>query len=200
MEERGALVGDDRAAVALILRAINSAYIEKGRNVDTNPRILAVAFANPDGSYELMLQNHTLIPRPLAETDFDYELGDGIKGHEQRGVSFKRGTLRININENMYVGPNAGINRTYTFRFRNGHFELIGYDSTRIGVRDWEVVQSYNFLGRRKSSSNGEGCVGRFEAVQKYCRFKTVWTDLPPAPLLKIGEIGSGLEFTPAVD
>lgn len=195
IEGRGALNGDSRTAVAFVLRSTNAAYVTKLSN--TNPRILAVAFTNPDGSYELALQNHTLIPRPTDTRDFDYELGNASKGNEQKGLSFKRGMLRVAINENIYVGPSAGVYRTFTFRYRGARFELVGYDSTGIGTSNEEIVDSYNFLTRRKNTAKGEGCVGNLEDIQKYCQYKTVWTDIPNGPLLTLDNIGSGLEFSP---
>lgn len=186
--------------MAFILRATSHSYVEKTRGLDTNPRILAVAFENPDGGYELVLQNHTLIPRAVANTEFDYELGNNSNGRKQAGLSFKRGALRININENMYVGPSAGVYRTYTFRFHNRRFELIGYDSTGVDVDGDELVRSYDFLTGRETSARGHGCVGRLADIQKNCRFKTEWLDLPQSPLLTMEGIGSGLEFTPKGD
>jgi hypothetical protein len=45
MKERGVISGDNRIVVAFILRETNPVFVEKVRAVDTNPRILAIAFA-----------------------------------------------------------------------------------------------------------------------------------------------------------
>lgn len=196
IQERGLLNGDRRTAVALVLRSANPAYLEKNGD-NTNPRILAVAFVNADGSYELALQNHTLIPRPSADREFDYNLGDTVKGQEQKGLLFVRGALAVNINENFYAGPSASLLQTFVFRFRNGNFELIGYDRIGVAVYGAELIQSYNFLTRRKSSAHGEGCAGSIQSIKENCRFKTIWTELPPDPLMTIEDVGNSLEFAP---
>src|SRR5258707_172576 len=63
----GDLNGDSRDDVVLILRATDPRNVIDARKrggpekFDTNPRILAAAFANAAGGYDLALENHTLI-------------------------------------------------------------------------------------------------------------------------------------------
>src|ERR1700712_4507125 len=63
----GDLNGDGQADLVLVLRGrdprlviANSGMGED--HVDTNPRVLAVLFAQPGGGYRLVAQNHQLIP------------------------------------------------------------------------------------------------------------------------------------------
>ena len=60
----GDLNKDGLPDLVLVLRALDPANIidNKGlgpRRFDTNPRLLVVAFAKPDGGYRRVLQNHT---------------------------------------------------------------------------------------------------------------------------------------------
>ncbi len=203
-EARGAVGGDRRTTVVLVLRELNPAfYVGKGpERIDTNPRMLVVAFANSDGSYELALQNHTFMPRQTAEEQqrYDYTLGT----HEGRvnipGVEIAKSGIRLRLNEEIFVGTGGGaaeIDHTYTFRIDGNKLVLIGYDSRTITYGLDVVAKSYNYLARRGSVSMGRGCAGRQEDITARCRFTTAWKTLPPGQRLSIDDIGDGLGFEP---
>lgn len=86
----GDLDGDGRPDLALVLRQQDPVNVVRndsglGENpLDTNPRILAVAFARDAGGYVLALHNPTLIPRHDIPTVEDM-LDEG-------GVSIQRGS------------------------------------------------------------------------------------------------------------
>ena len=150
---------------------------------DTNPRILAVAFANAAGGYDLALENHTLVARTTEPSAQDPLDPDGIQAG---GVEIKRGALQVTLG---YFGGNMG-HMTYTFRFAKGRFGLIGYDSVDVERMSGKMEQlSVNYSTRRMKHS-----VGKISDDTE----KVTWTNLPAKPLLTIEQIGDGLEFRPS--
>jgi hypothetical protein len=183
----GDLNGDAVPDLALVLRQSNADNIVKDPSIagdafDTNPRILAVAFRNgPAGEFGLVVQNHTLIPRPTnpsAEDPFE------------DGLSIERGRLRLSLRLFMSAGGWTTFNATFTFQFRNGRFVLVGYDRYEVHRGNGRVEEtSVNFLTRQVKKSTG--------SISSDARGKAVWTKLarrsPPA----IDEISDGLDFEP---
>jgi hypothetical protein len=149
---------------------------------DTNPRILAVAFADKAGGFSLALQNHTLIRRPdnPAMDDVLAENGD---------VTIQRGTLRVSLHLFMSAGG-WGMSITHlTFRHQNGRFELIGFDSDTIQRNTGELLKtSINYSTRVVIQA-----VGSIEND----RMKTKRSTLPKRPLKALDELGDGLDFDP---
>lgn len=189
LKQSGDLNGDGRDDVVLVLRAVDPGNIidmrEQGgpENYDTNPRILMVAFANAAGGYDLAMENHTLIGRttePSAQDPLD------PNGVQAGGVAIKNGTLQVTLG---YFGGNMG-HLTYTFRFQNAGFRLIGYDSIDVERSQGTFSQvSVNYVTRRMSRS-----VGKISDDGD----KATWTKLPAKPLLTIEQVGDGLDFQPA--
>ena len=152
MTKSGDLNGDGRPDAVLVVRDDDpDKFIDTGRDqkLDTNPRILVVALADAAGGYDLVLENHTLIARtndPFQQDPLD---PDGIQEGE---VAIKNGTLRITLG---YFGGNMG-RMTYTFRFQNGRFEMIGYDRVDV-TRNSGVMSdvSINYSTRQMVRKKG---------------------------------------------
>jgi hypothetical protein len=145
--------------------------------VNTNPRILAVAFSEKSRTYKLVLQNHTLIPRivePVFEDPFQKD--DSV---------ITNGTMKISL----YAFGSAIWQPVLQFKYRNRQFELLGYEGT-ISDRFSGVTTgtSVNYLTGRVEITTGS--IENDET-------KTVTKKLKMAPLLKLQDIGSGLEFEP---
>jgi hypothetical protein len=145
---------------------------------------------SPDGTYDLVLQNHTLIPRLSDESadKIDYDL----KG----GPQLQGGRLKITVNRSIMVGPNAEVDRTFTFRRISGRFVLIGYDEGFVTYRLETGGVSVNYLTNKFSRTVGENCAGRKDVVKR-CKLKTTWHKLKPAPLLSIEQVDDGFAFDP---
>jgi hypothetical protein len=184
----GDLNADGAADLVLVLRQNDPRNVLDNRGglgpdtLDTNPRILAAALARPGGGYDLVLQNHSLIPRTSEPTLDDY-LDEG------GGVSIKRGTLRVALHLFASAGGWTMGTYTYAFRLRRGRFELIGYDADMTQRNSGEVDQtSADYLtGKLKQS------VGRIDAAG----VKSHWTALPPRAPLTLEAVGDGMAFDP---
>jgi hypothetical protein len=188
-QAKGDLNGDGKADLAFVLHDTDPKNVvanPEGLGVDsldTNPRILAVAFARAAG-YELALENHALIPRrtdPVLEDPFD--------GVAAGGLEIARGTLRLRLGVFASAGSWSMSTIATTFRWQNGRFELIGYDRTETNRGSGEIEGlSINYLTRRAKRSQG--------TIESDAE-KSRWETLPRGPLLSLDEVGDGLEFDP---
>ena len=185
----GDLNGDGRDDVALVLRGNDPRNVIDMRghggpeNYDTNPRILAVAFANATGGYDLTRENHTLIARTMEPSAQDPLDPNGVQAG---GVEIKNGTLQVTLG---YFSGNMG-HLTYTFRFEKGGFKLIGYDSLDVERFSGTIKQlSANYSTRRVKRS-----LGKISDDAD----KVTWMTLPPKPLLTMEQIGDGMDFDAA--
>ena len=126
----GDLNGDGRPDAVLVLRDIDPEnFIDSGQQntpkFDTNPRILAVAFANAKGGYDLVLENHTLDrahDRFVAAGSARSRRHPGRRDRDQERHA--AGHARIFRRRH---GPHD-----LTFRYQNKRFELIGYDRVNV--------------------------------------------------------------------
>lgn len=195
-QARGVLDEGRHPAVAFILHANGTARLPA-----MLPRILAVALQTPDGSLDLVVQNHTLLPR-LSEDDArwrSYTLGerDSVPARPQAPpLDFHRGALRVRLFEDDDRGPLASHDQTFAFRLKGGTFLLIGYDDSfitgHLGAGGWSI----DFLTRKATLTTGDSCAGRAEDVQ-HCRWRAHPETLKPAPLLSIEDVGDALDFRP---
>jgi hypothetical protein len=183
----GDLNQDGTGDLAFVIRQNDPANILSGIEglgedpFDTNPRILAVAFRNaPMGDYALQLENHTLIPRrtdPVADDPFD----------KDDGIVITRGGMQVRLRWFLSAGGWGTFTAAYTFRNRNGRFELIGYDREDLhrGSGETKAV-SANYLTRRMKVTTGS---------IEHDANKVTWKSLPQRPLLTLDQIGDGLAF-----
>src|SRR5687768_6624673 len=183
----GDLNGDGIADLALVLHEQDQenvvAHDGLGESpLDTNPRILAVAFGRRSGGFVLELENHTLIPRREVPTLED-PLSEG-------GIAIEGGTLRVTMGFFASAGSWGTWKTTYTFRHQNGRFELIGFD------RDETQRNTGETSGTSINYSTGEAKLtsGNIESDEETVRSAT----LPSREPITIEEVGDGLEFEPA--
>ena len=150
----GDLNGDQRDDLVLVLRQQDPRNIVEHDGfgispLDSNPRMLAIAFAGPGGGYTLAAQNHTLITRHEAPNLSDvFEDGPG--------VSIVRGTLRTTL----FFFSNAGSwstgSASFTFRWQDGAFALIGYDNSSLMRNSGHTESlSINYATRRVRYTEG---------------------------------------------
>ena len=183
---RGDLNGDKREDLVLVLRQQDPRNIVEHDGfgispLDSNPRLLAIAWSTP-GGYTLAAQNHTLITRHEAPNLSDvFEDGDG--------VSIVRGTLRTTL----FFFSNAGSwstgSASYTFRWQDGAFALIGYDRNSMMRNSGQTESvSINYatakVRRASGSIETDGEQVRWEKLVS----KKRWT---------LDSIGDGAAFNP---
>jgi hypothetical protein len=182
----GDLNRDGIPDLALVLHESNPKNILPpeglGESLDTNPRMLVVAFGTKPGGYTLALENHTLIPRRTVST-----LDDPLS--ETGGVSIERGLLQVKLRFFASAGAWTMSTTSYGFRFQNGAFELVGFDRDETARNSGKTTAvSINYLTGKMSTTSG-----RIDKEATTVR----WKKLPRRPLLAIDRIGDGIEFEP---
>lgn len=151
---------------------------------DTNPRILAVAFASKSSAeYTLAQENHTLSPR-IDSPYLDDPLDEGA-------VSIVRGTVRISLRMWMSAGSWGAGTMTYIFRYQEGCFRLIGYDREEFNRGTGKTLHtSINYL-------TGKVKLGRGNIDSS--NVETNWKRLPKQKKLCMDEVGDGFRFSPVL-
>ena len=128
LSAKGDLNNDKLEDVAIIIEKTDKANIVKNENLGSeylnlNPRILLVLFKQKNGSYILASKN-----------DKDFIKSEGDKENPALmdtldNISIKNNILKIKFNYFLSAGSWSVTQNTYTFRFQNKKFELIGFDS-----------------------------------------------------------------------
>jgi hypothetical protein len=183
-EARGDLNGDGRPDVVLLLRMSDPANVISNdgfgaERLDTNPRLLVVAFAGAEtDALTLALADHTLIPRHT----------DPVMEDPLHDVSLVRGTLQVSLGSFMSAGSWSVTNAKLTFRHQDGCFRLIGYDATDYQRNTEEIsTLSVNYLTRKVKRSSG----------QTDDAMKESWRSFEVRELPCLEAVGDGLEFQP---
>jgi hypothetical protein len=187
----GDLNKDGRPDIVFVLRMNDPRNVVRhdamGQNpLDTNPRILAAAFAQEKGGYHIALQDHELIPRHDIPTMDDPLDPNGV---QPGGVEVKNGTIRVTLGRFMSAGGWGMGKSTFTFRWKEGDcFQMIGYDNLEVRRNTGEIEErSVNFSTRRvkltKSSMETEG------------PGKVTWYNLVAGGPTCIEYVGNGLEY-----
>lgn len=189
VQASGDLNADGHPDLAFVLHETNPKLIvhdESGgvQDLDTNPRILGIAFAQPDGSYQLAAQNKTLIPR-WTERNMDDYFG------EEGSLTIARGAFSVGLHYFANMGGWDAGNTTLTFRWQHGRFELIGYenDNTNRATLE-ETTTSVNF-----STSTKIVAIDAPDDSPAKVHRGTHRTHLPDRPLRTLNQVGNGLAF-----
>ena len=179
----GDLDGDARVDLALVMRAEDPANVLSDsmceKSFDTNPRLLAVLLAAPDGGYRLAAENHELIPRrdnPCQVDPFS-------------GISIERGALRLDLERMMSAGGWDAGTTTFKLRWRDGELRLTGFDYSNVRRNTGALsLLSINYLTKRvKIITSNIGTD----------REKVRWASLHSRRAPTLDEIGDGLMFDP---
>lgn len=185
----GDLNRDGLADAVFVLREDNPANVVLNPDglgadrLDTNPRILAVAFAEKgQPKFRLALVNHTLIPRHE-----DPVLDDPFAGPENLAVA--SGAFSVTLDFFASAGSWETGQTKLTFRFQKHRFELIGLDRSRThrGTGETEEV-SINLSTGRASTTVGTIA----EDAQE-----TKWQSLRGIKSYSIDQIKDPLRFDP---
>ncbi len=151
------------------------------REMDTNPRVLGIAFARPDGTYALATQNSELIPRWTdPRMDDWFEEGDGLK--------VQRGAFSVGLHYFSNVGSWYTGFTTFTFRYQHRRFELIGYadeNTHRATLEESSTSVNYSTGIQVTSKASASGPV------------RTHHRQVSRRALLSLDQVKSGLDFQP---
>lgn len=180
---QGDLNRDGKSDFAMVVR-MNSARNRiapswnPDRLYDTNPWMLIAAFRKGAG-YELALADHQLIPRhenPNADDEFDE-------------ITIAGGNLKVTMHMFLSAGGWQMGGTTYTFRWQDGGFKLIGFDRDRVMRNSGETSEvSINYLTGRKILKSG--------SIENDKQTVTE-SRIPKKPLIDLTAIDDGLMFDP---
>lgn len=180
---QGDLNRDGRADFAMVVRMdsaknrIAPSWSPETR-YDTNPWMLIAGFRKGAG-YELALADHALIPRhenPNADDEFDE-------------IKIANGNLKVVMHLFLSAGGWQMGGTSYTFRWQDGGFKLIGFDRDELHRGSGETIEtSINYLTGRKLVKTG-----MIESDDQ----KTTETRIAKKPLIDLTAIGDGLMFEP---
>jgi hypothetical protein len=186
-ESYGDLNGDGAPDLMLVLQMHDPKNVIKNSGLgpaelDTNPRMLVVAFADKaTKKYSLALANHTLIPRLTMPT-----MDDPLEE-----VALVKGTVQVSIGLFMSAGSWSTSEAKFTFRYQDGCFKLIGYDSTETQRNTGEMsTVSVNYLTKKAKITKG--------SIEND-KTKVSWKTIRTPSLLCLDAVGDGLDFSPAI-
>ncbi|MEP6260339.1 MAG: hypothetical protein ABJ092_02085 [Gillisia sp.] len=147
-------------------KIINDKY---SGELDRNRRGIIVLF-NKDGRYEMVVRN--------KDCFFSENEGGGVYFPPELYVEIEKGNLKVNYGHGRYG------HWSYTFRFQNSDFELIGYDRSNGGAVT-KSETSINFLTKRKLEK-----VNLYKNTEERDEvFKETRTDIKVKRLIKLSEI-----------
>ena len=144
---------------------------EDGYVYNFNQPILAIYFGSPSDTYKLWRQYKETIPGQDNEyTFYDYVI-----------KITPRGTLTIGLSVFSSAGSYDTGSTTYTFRYQNGDFFLIGMDEEEFSRNSGERTErSYNYLtGRKQVVVSNE--------FDERVKPKETWTRFAKQPLERLG-------------
>lgn len=155
---------------------------------DTNPRMLVFAFADAGGGYRRALVDHALIPRAESSVLDDVLQDDpanALRIATNRAVS-------ITLHSWASAGSWSTHDRTFTVRWQDGCFRLIGFDRAGLHRGSGETdAMSVNYLTGRAWTRGG--------SIEDDAPGPTRPTRLRDRTPICLDAIGDGFAFEPAL-
>ena len=161
LSAKGDLNNDKLEDVAIIIEKTDKANIVKNENLGSeylnlNPRILLVLFKQKNGSYILAGKN---------DKDFIKSAGDKENPalmDTLDSISIKNNILKIKFNYFLSAGSWSVTQNTFTFRFQNKKFELIGFDNNSYMRNSGNQEEfSINFSTNKVKITTGENMLDK---------------------------------------
>ncbi|TKC01754.1 hypothetical protein [Pedobacter cryotolerans] len=186
VEEKGDLNKDLLADEVLIIEEINPKNLIADQflgspTLNITPRILMVLFKQANGKYLLAVKNSGFVP---SENDDESPcLADPIG--ETGGVEIKKGVLIVSYQYWLSCGS-YGVNaNSYTFRYQDKKFALIGLDEHYYSRASGEITKmSINFSTNSMNYTEG-GNMFKEEENKPKTKFKKI----PAKKLLDLATI-----------
>ncbi|WP_238319596.1 hypothetical protein [Xanthomonas maliensis] len=194
---QGDLDRDGRPDLVLVLKMTDPANVLQVDDLtpeplDTNPRLLVAALADPAGGYRTIAQDHALIPRRESNYQDDALDEDGVAGGG--GVSIdKAGALIVTLTQFASMGSWQMGDTSFSFRYQDGCLRLIGYDRSIVQRNTGDTYGlSINYLTGRAWRSHG--------SIEHDGEPPKHWLRLPKRPPQCLEQVGNGMEFDPGVE
>ena len=158
------------------------------KTFNTNPRHLLILFKNSTGEgYSLEASNESFIP-PQDNPEMPCLVDPFV---EAGGLEVENGTLQITFQAFMSCGGWAMDTNTYTLRYQDGTFVLIGYDNHSGNRATGEIYEtSINYLTKKKSTTEG----GNLFDEEKD-KPKTTWQNITVTKLLTLADLTTATEI-----
>ncbi|MBR1712529.1 MAG: FG-GAP repeat protein [Alloprevotella sp.] len=162
---------DDLAVIATPDFPENMKTRDDGYVYNFNEPVLAIYFGRSDGSFGLWRQyEHAL----AYQTDEHLWVDNGLSITD-------RGTLRISTSTFASAGGWDTGATSYTFRYQDGDFFLIGKDIDTMSRATGEADnESYNYLTHKCKLT-------KTNAFKQGAKPKVAWRDIPAEPLERLG-------------
>lgn len=179
----GDLNRDGKADTAFIIQQNDPNNIKSheglgSERLNLNPRKLLVLFQTAQG-YQLITENDSL---PSENDEESPCLADPL---EDGGIAITKGLLKISLHYWLSCGSWYVTNNSYTFRFQNNNFSLIGFDSNDFHRASGDITEkSINFsTGKVKTTT------GKNEFSDTSQPVKVHWSSLKNKYQLKLQDI-----------
>ena len=192
---KGDLNKDGTEDIAIVIEDTKKANFKKNEGMGSpelnlNPRELLILFRDKaKGTYSLIEKTDSFIPE--ANDEENPCLADPLL--ENGDITIYKGVLVVDFNYWYSCGSSGVTHNTYTFRFQDNAFMLIGYDSYDFNrfSGDKDTI-SINFLTKKKSITSGENEFGEGTAKPK-----VVWKAITIDKLIKLQDLNrtSEIEF-----
>jgi len=159
------------------------------KTLNVNPRQLLILFSDKaTGFYNLAIAQETFIPE--ANSEEDPCLADPLL--EDGGIAIKKGTLVIDLHNWVSCGSYWAGHITYVFRYQEGSFMLIGYDTSEYNRATGEQNKtSINFNTKKKSTTTGDNILEDVPAKPK-----TVWEYIKITKLIRLEDLNRTTEIS----
>ena len=145
---------------------------DDGYEYNFNPYILAIYFGQSEGGFKQWKQYEDMFEPDSEWTSVNVDI-----------EITERGTLNISPDHFASAGSYGTSQTTYTFRFQNGDFYLIGKECTEMSRSTGEMTTvSENYLTWKRQTIEDNA----FEEVKK----KEKWEKMEKEPLKKLGDEG----------
>jgi hypothetical protein len=182
---RGDLDRDGKPDLVVVLKGVDPRCIVRTENaagtMDTNPRLLLVAFARKPG-FALAGANAKVIPRiddPYMDDPFNAD-----------ALVIRNGALRLGLTFWRSMGGWTTYTSTLSFRWDGRRFALIGYDRETLKRNSGETETiSVNFVTGRAKRTTG--------SMEDDVADSTRWKRLPAQKAPDLASIGDGLAYEP---
>ena len=159
-----------------------------GYEYDYNQPIMAIYWGTASGQYNLYKQYAEIIPHRTDEF-VSWEIGLSISAKGAITISAK-GAITISTSTFASAGSWNNESEKYVFRWQQGDFFIIGYESESMARNTGEAeTNSYNYLTHKKQ-------VVTFNVFDENIPKREKWSKIPVKPLERLGSFRLE-EFSP---